>query len=250
MIKSLSPYYITIPMVAPLSGLTCTEFTVEIRIWDGEKTAVPTTANYSITKSNATASTGNDYINIAPMSNSLITFTKQEGSGTELINGSNQLWLKYNTYYTTSNANDALVPSNVNTILLVKGYGYGMDGQNPDTPANLHMYTNNEFRVARDGYFVAPIEIPETAPAAATITIDSITLFSGVQYTVAYSTTGTVTDVTAQIRLQPATDWESPVFTNDRVTLDAFGTWDVRMRAYDTVYGNFIYSSVETQVVS
>lgn len=248
MIKSISPYYVTIPLVSPLTSLTCTQYTLEVYVWDGLKTSVPSTASFSITKDNATASTGNVDINIGFMINSLLTFTKQEGSGTGLINGKNQMWVKYQTYYTTSDPIDLTVPSNINTQLMVKGYGYGMDGKNSDTPSNLIMMSSGtEYRVARDGYFIVPIEVPETTTAAATLTIDSITQPAS-YISIDWSSTGSVSDVTLQYRIQPSTTW---IFNGTNISDPQFftppsvGTYDIRLRGYDTANATYIYSNID-----
>lgn len=254
MIKSLTPYYLTIPMVSPLTGLTCTQYTVKVYVWDGAKTAAPTTADFTITKDNATASTGNVDINIGFMVNSLLTFAKQEGSGTELIDGANQKWVKWNVYYTTSSELDALIPSTLGVTLIVKGYGYGMDGKNPDTPSNLNVISSGtEYRVARDGYFIVPIELPETTTAASTITIDSVTnLFSSV-FQIGWSTTGTVTDVFWQYRLQPSTTWlyggimEYPYSI---ILPTDVGTYDLRLGGFDIVNNAIVYSATDTATVT
>ena len=136
MIKSLSPYYVSIPFVAPLSGLTCTSYTVALYVWSGDKATPPVEPVYLSTKQNPTGSTSNDSVNIANLISSFIPFTQQEGTSTGLIDGNNQYWVKWQTYYSTSNINDSITPSNVNTKLFVKGYSYGMDGQNAETPVN------------------------------------------------------------------------------------------------------------------
>ena len=93
MIKTLSPYYITIPFVSPATALTCTSFTLKIYIWNGSKSAAPTTATWERTEQNPTSSTSNIKINIARLVNDFIDFTQSAGTTTEIINGNNQQWV-------------------------------------------------------------------------------------------------------------------------------------------------------------
>jgi hypothetical protein len=147
MIKTLSPYYLTIPFVSPLTGAICTAFTLKIFVWDGVKATPPATASYSITKNNPTASTGNDKINIARLINDFIDFMPSE---------SNQRWCKTTVTYDGSGVEEL-----VTTSLVLKGYGYGMSGENPQPPANRILLQGNEFKVQRSGVFNLPILILE-----------------------------------------------------------------------------------------
>ena len=175
MIKNLSPYYVTIPFVAPLSGLTCTEFTLQIFVWDGQKSTPPTSAVYETTIKNPTGSVGNSKFDIANLVSDAIVFTQQEGTGTQLINGNNQVWVKWSTFYKTTQPLDATTPSNINTKLSVKGYSYGFDGENQSTPTNKILLTADDFKVSRNSVFVLPINIDEPVYPAPTAILNSIT---------------------------------------------------------------------------
>ena len=56
MIKSLSPNYITIPWLSPLTGEVSSAYKLQIFIWDGLKASVPIAPYYEISKSNLTTS--------------------------------------------------------------------------------------------------------------------------------------------------------------------------------------------------
>lgn len=159
MIKSLSPYYVTIPFVSPLTGVTCSKYTLKIYVWDGLKSAVPAVASYSMTKTNPTTSTGSDKINIARLINDFIDFEPQQSATTGLINGINQRWCKTTVTYTTTDEEDFNLEQLETTDLMVKGYGYGMDGVNSGTPLNRILLSGIEFKVNRTGFFNLPIKI-------------------------------------------------------------------------------------------
>lgn len=159
MIKSLSPYYVNTPFVSPLTGLTCLSYTLNIYVWSGDSTATPTNPSYTILKQNPTGSVSSSEVNISRLINDFISFQPQEGAGIELINGNNQKWVRVEATYETTDPLDATTPQNVILELLVRGYGYGLEGVNPNTPSNKIMLTGNEFNVNRAGVFSLPLEM-------------------------------------------------------------------------------------------
>jgi hypothetical protein len=163
MIKTLSPYNLSIPFVAPISGLTCTSYTLELFVWNGYKTTPPTNATWLMTKGNPTASIESDKVDIARIISDFINFTPNDTTTTELINGDNQYWVKYQIYYETADSDD-FVPNYVTTQLILKGYSYGMEGVNAQPPVNKILLTGAEFKVNRNGYFVFPFLIEEATP--------------------------------------------------------------------------------------
>lgn len=163
MIKSLSPYYLYIPFIAPISETVCTSFTLQVFVWNGLKNIVPTNPSYTITIDNTTASTESHKIDIALIVNDFIDFTPFDTTTTELIDGFNQYWVKTQVLYTTEDEED-YVPNYESTLLMTAGYGFGMDGENAQIPANNILLNGTEFKVSRNGFFVLPILIQESEP--------------------------------------------------------------------------------------
>lgn len=161
MIKTLSPYYLTIPFVSPLTDETCVAYTLRIYVWDGAKDTPPEIESYKVTKNNPTASTGSDKINIARLLNDFIDFMPSVGVATGLINGNNQRWVKTTITYHTTNEDDWDIPQTPVTDLIIKGYGYGMDGENSTIPTNRILMSGIEFKVNRTGVFNVPVKILE-----------------------------------------------------------------------------------------
>lgn len=242
MIKALSPYYVNIPFVAPLSGLTSTQFTLNIYIWNGEKTAVPSTPTYNVVIDNPTSSTDNVKINIANWISDFIEFTPQDGTTTELINGNNQQWVKWETFYQTSDTNDAEIPTNENVKLFLRGYFYGLDGENATLPANKILIPIQDYKVKENGKFVIPILIDETTPPTPVFTLDSITLDSGTIYDFNYTKNFTGLEVRLLYKISTDTEYE-PIETisniSGTVKADlsslASGTYDFILRCFDPV---------------
>lgn len=163
MIKSLSPYYITIPFVAPLSGLTCTSFTLKLYVWNGSKTTPPTEPTFVQTKENQTSSTSSVKINVARLISDFIDFTPNVSNVTEIVDGKNQYWLKWETTYITSDESDATTPTNQNTKIFLKGYSYGLDGENATIPTNKILVPIQDYKVSKDSTFILPIVIDEAS---------------------------------------------------------------------------------------
>lgn len=162
MIKSLSSYYINIPFFSPLTSDVAIEYTLLIWVWNGLKINPPVEPTYSKTKKNIDSSVDTDEINIARLVNDFIEFTPQLGAGTGVYDGNNQRWVKTAVIYNTGNPIDTDVVQLETTVLMLKGYGYGMQGENPQPPSNRILLQGTEFKVQRNGFFNLPIIIDMT----------------------------------------------------------------------------------------
>lgn len=163
MIKTLSPYYLSIPFVDPITEETALSYTLKIYVWDGLKASIPATASYSMTKNNPTSSTGNDKVNIARLINDFIDFMPATGISTGLIDGDNQRWVKVTVTYTVLILDEITVGTEQSFLidLFAKGYSYGMDGENATIPSNRILIDGVEFKVNRTGVFNVPVKILE-----------------------------------------------------------------------------------------
>ena len=157
MIKTLSPYYIEIPLTSPASNTVCGSYTIQLFIWQGNKTAVPNTSSYQITRVNQLATNGIEKVNIARIVSDFIDFQIDPQTITGLYNSNNQAWFKFQVVYDV----DPELIQLEETNLAIKGYGYFTDGANPTTPINKVLITQDEFKVNRGGLFVMPIKINE-----------------------------------------------------------------------------------------
>jgi len=157
MYKTLSPHYITTPFVSPATALTCTSYTLYVYVWKGLEASVPSTPSYQITKDNPTGSTSDSKISIARLVNDFISFTPLKATATSLLDSDNQVWVKTEVTYETTDPDDASIPQLENTELFIKGYGYGSDGENPETPTNKILISGDEFKVSRNSYYSLPI---------------------------------------------------------------------------------------------
>lgn len=162
MIKSLSPYYLTIPFASPLTSAISTAYTLQIFVWEGLKSDVPVSPIYQITKKNPTGTSGNDLVNIARLVNDYIDFETVPFSISTIYNGNNQQWVKTQVIYTTSNPSDLNIAQLETTTLLVKGWGDGLGGVNQQAPSNRILIQGDEFKVSRNSGFTLPVLADES----------------------------------------------------------------------------------------
>ena len=257
MIKSLSPYYLEVPLIAPISLEVCTSFTLQIFVWDGLKNDPPTDAVYEITKDNPTGSSGSEKINIALLVNDYIDFTPNFSDLTELTNGLNQRWVKTQILYTTSNPID-YVANYEQVFLMTQGYGYGLQGENPQIPANNILLQGTEFKVNRTGKFVFPFLIQQPSVDTPEIVLESVVFDDSEpvwKFIFTFTYNFTVTNFFAQNKtpldpdfsgdifsFSPPSPYEYPFEINVTPTVGL----EYRIRAFDIVSGTYIISNAVT----
>lgn len=178
MIRSLSPYYITIPWVSPLNSETATDVLVDIYVWNGAKNSVPATATYEVTRENALNSDDSFDLNIANWISDFIELTKQSTTTTELIDGNNQYWVKWEVYHNTTDDEYDNTPSIESIKLFGRGYNYGLDLQNAEAEVGF-LSPVIEYKVSENSVISIPYLINESVAPIPTFTLHSVTLDSG-----------------------------------------------------------------------
>ena len=255
MIKTLSPYYVTTPFTL-LGGVICNKYTLEILVWEGNKLVdVPSTVTYSITINNPTASEGDSKINISRLINDYIDFTPVTLSSTALENSNNQIWVRTQVKYYI---NDVLEPQvyHQDTQIAVQGYGYGLSGENPDTPANKILMRVGDYTMTNadnNGIFTVPIELDEiSAPTPeiviTTIIQDGVTLDADMSFTSVgdYTEFAVVGELGVTFFPFPAVGITSP----QTITFPSYGTWNVTMFGYDQATNTTATSNVKTVILT
>ena len=190
MIRALSPFYIDTPLV--YGGVTCAKYTLNVWVWNGDKSTPDSTNSYQITYQNTTASTGSHSININAIIQDYIEFKEPSlllSTGIQLIDGNNQQWVyTYVTY-------DAVATLyHETTDIMVLGYAYGNEGRNVTAVSNQTLLKPQEYKVNRQGNFVFPIYVP-----VALGTSDLITVKSYPSLDINYSATATQSDDSAEV---------------------------------------------------
>ena len=172
MIRTLSPYNYIIPFKSVDFQLICQKYVLQLFIWDGELSNVPTEPTISFTKRNPQALGDNGEVDVIDASSVLAdyidTVLEVPVQRTDILDGNAQLWVKSQVlYYTTPSTPDSFEPpAYITTSLFGRGYSYGLEGENViDTPDNI-LLTGREFKVYRGGIFVLPIYTPNnTVPS-------------------------------------------------------------------------------------
>jgi hypothetical protein len=189
MIRALSPFYIDTPLV--YGGVTCAKYTLNVWVWNGDKSTPDSTNSYQITYQNTTASTGSHSININAIIQDYIEFTEPSptlSTGIQLIDGNNQQWVyTYVTY-------DAVATLyHEATQIMTLGYAYGNEGRNVTAVSNQTLLNPQEYKVNREGNFVFPIFVPTGATSSA------VTVKSYPSLEINYSATPALSDESSEI---------------------------------------------------
>ena len=171
MIRSLSPYYASVPWVSPATGDTSTSYTLSVYVWSGDKATPPAQPEYTFTKNNSAQSTGTDTtIDIARIISDFITPTPVAGSVSGDYDTNTAQWVKFSYTYITTVGSEP-VPQGVTTKLFSIGYSYGNEGGNVETISNNKLFNVSEFKANRGSVYSVPFIKSESA--ATTISIVS-----------------------------------------------------------------------------
>jgi len=189
MIRALSPFYIDTPLV--YGGVTCDKYTLNVWVWNGDKSTPDSTNSYQITYENTAASTGTHSININAIIQDYIEFKEPSPSlvaGVQVIDGDNQQWV-----YTFVTYDDLATVEHEATDIMTLGYAYGNEGRNVTTVSNKTLLIPQQYKINRQGSFVFPIYVP-TGVAAQAITVKSYPAL-----TINYSATPAQSDLSDEV---------------------------------------------------
>jgi len=146
-------------------------------VWNGSKANSSATPTYESTKVNTSNSIGSDKMNIARLVSDYIDFTPAHSSTTEDINGNNQVWVKHQVLYTTTDTGEATLAQNITVDLMVLGYGYGIEGENTSNPTDKILLQGREFNIQRAGFFNVPVLIDESTAALPSAANDTYNIY-------------------------------------------------------------------------
>ncbi len=189
MIRALSPYYIDTPLV--YGGTTCDKYTLNVWVWNGDKSTPDSTNSYQITYENTTASTGTHSININAIIQDYIEFKEPSPSlvaGVQVIDGDNQQWV-----YTYVTYDEVATLYHEETEIMALGYAYGNEGRNVTAVTDNTLLIPQQYKVNREGSFVFPIYVPTG------LTPQSISVKSYPALTINYSATPAQSDDSDEI---------------------------------------------------
>ncbi len=166
MIKTRSPYYLQNTWVVD------TDFRIELYIWKGDKASVPVAPQYSIIKENPIDRVGDFKVNISNYINDFLDTEIVSNITTSINDSDSQVWVKSQTVTVVGGVDTGTI--NVSTDLAVRGYGYGIEGENTSTPANNVLAYGEEVKVSRQGVYVLPVLVSETV--STTIDVNSLSV--------------------------------------------------------------------------
>lgn len=166
MILTRSPYYITVPWLSPSSGTVPDKYIVQIFVWTGLNTSVPSTPQYEEENVNPLGLSGSLDVNISPYINDFLEISLVKGSTTGMLDSLSTVRVKAQVIYYINDV--AQSPELVTEDLAVKGYGYGIEGKNPTRPANKVLAFGTYVNVSKDTQFTIPILIDTSTAVSVT----------------------------------------------------------------------------------
>jgi hypothetical protein len=177
-IKTLSNFNLNVPFTSPNSSEVCSSFTIQIFIWKGDRYLPPTVPVQEITKNNLDQSAGTANINISDIVNDYLEIDEQDSVTTDLLDNPQTAWLKTQVLYVTSDISDIGLPQLIDTRIAVKGYGYGIESENPQPIGTNYLMSEGDYLVSKDSFFNIPILRGDGAEPDPTyeVTLDEIDL--------------------------------------------------------------------------
>ena len=162
MILTESPYYKITPW-----DISAERYVLEIYVWSGLKASVPVSATYEIENKNPLGRSGDSKVNISNYINDFLTVGLESDSTTNVIDSNSAVWVKTQVIDYISGV--AQEPRLVSTDLAIKGYGYGIEGENTTIPSNNILAYGSSVNVSYNSNFTLPIKVSETVSVDITV---------------------------------------------------------------------------------
>ncbi|MFS4469118.1 hypothetical protein [Maribacter sp. 2210JD10-5] len=172
MILTKSPYYITAPLV---SGTT--SVTLNLKVIDSVESSSLSNPDYTIVKNKPSASTTNLDFEVSNLIRDFFEPDPIFSPTTALLDSNDKNVLSVNYSLTYSGGG---IDQSVTNVDVLDGYGYFLEGINPQLPADKILLSNDYYVVNKQGYFAIPIYNDGTL---STVTVD------GTDYTLTESST-------------------------------------------------------------
>jgi hypothetical protein len=173
MIKTLSPYYKTIPWEYQSSGNYATKYILNIYVWSGLKASVPASPTIEQENINPLGRTDSTDINISRFVNGFLNINLPVQTTTALSDANSMVWVKTEVIYYIAGV--AQSPDLIETTSAVKGYTYGIEGSNISTPANNYLATELEQKVSKTGVYLFSFLASETVSTVITLASTTVT---------------------------------------------------------------------------
>ena len=162
MILTRSPYYKNIAW-----DISAEKYILQIYVWSGLKASVPVEPTYEVENKNPLGRSGISKVNISNFINDELTTSLVSDTITNVIDSNSAVWVK--TQVVDYIGGVAQTPRLVTTDLAIKGYGYGIEGENTTIPTNNILAYGSSVNVGYDSNFTLAIKVSETVSQDVTI---------------------------------------------------------------------------------
>ena len=170
MILTRSPYYKIIPW-----DISAEKYILQIYVWGGLKADTPTNPTHEVENKNPLSRTGNSRVNISNLINDNLTVGLESDTKTNVIDSNSAVWVKTQVIDYINGV--AQTPRLVSTDLAVKGFGYGIEGENTTIPSNNILAFGNSVNVSYNSNFTLPIKVSETSSVNVSVQLPILGLY-------------------------------------------------------------------------
>lgn len=173
MIKTLSPFYKTIPWLSPSSGITPDKYILNIYVWSGLKSSVPLLPSYEQENINPLGRTGDSKVSISRFVNDFLNINLTNNTTTSLNDAGSMVWVKTEVIYYINGVPQT--PEFEEIQGAVKGYNYSLEGENGTIPTNNYLATTSEQKVYKNGVYIFSFLASETESTEIELVSETVT---------------------------------------------------------------------------
>ena len=172
MIKSLSPYYLNIEWNPYSTSAIPEKYDLKLYIWNGVKSS-PGSPIVTLQNVNPFARTDTAKVDISRYVRGFISSNFIKDTVTSINDGKGLTWVKTEVIYYLNGV--AQPPENVNTYLASKGYGYGLEGENTQSPTNNVLSTEIEQKISVNSKYLFSFLGSETVSTVIVVKSENVT---------------------------------------------------------------------------
>ena len=152
MIKTLSPNYKNIPWINPSTAIISKKYDLNIYIWNGLISSPPSTPTLIEQNINPLLRTDISKVDISRYVNSYLEPALNNSQVTSISSANASVWVKTEVVYYIDNV--AQTEQQIEVLGAIKGYGYGIEGENTTIPVNGYLATQIEQKVYKNGVYI------------------------------------------------------------------------------------------------
>ena len=166
MILTKSPHYIDIPW--SFNSSIPNRYVLQLFVLNGEKVQEFEEPTFEYENKNPLQRSGNSKVDISNLVDIFITTDLVKGTETSVLDSNSASWILSNVIYFNIDGSSSGITQEI-TNLAIKGFGYGIEGENTTIPSNNILAYAGGVKVSRESNFTLPIKVSETESKTVTV---------------------------------------------------------------------------------